>query len=226
MSNFWDPMYCTPPGSSVHGILQARTLEWVAISCSILFLWVCLFWMFPINGIIQYVTVCAWLLSLSIMNLRAILLGHVCDKESVIYICSMFPGGSDGRVSCNAQDEGSIPGKGRSPGEENGNPLQCSCLENPMDAGARQGTVHGVAKSQIWLSDFTFTFICMFQSQGAHPCWALCLGCFFLICTHAWPSRFISHLLRGYFTSGIGDKLRGQRRPSWEDLEKIGLGRK
>ena len=48
-----------------------------------------------------------------------------------------FPGGSDGKASvCNAGDLGSIPGSGRSPGERNGNPLQYSCLENPMDGGA------------------------------------------------------------------------------------------
>ena len=48
-----------------------------------------------------------------------------------------FPGGSDGKASaCNAGDLGSIPGLGRSPGEGNGNPLQHSCLENPMDGGA------------------------------------------------------------------------------------------
>ena len=43
-------------------------------------------------------------------------------------------------------------------GEGNGNPLQCSCLENPMDGEAWWAAVHGVAKSQIRLSDFTFTF--------------------------------------------------------------------
>ena len=48
-----------------------------------------------------------------------------------------FPGGSDGQVSAyNAGDPGSIPGSGRSPGEGNGNPLQCSCSENPMNGGA------------------------------------------------------------------------------------------
>ena len=45
-------------------------------------------------------------------------------------------------------DEGSVPGLGRSPGEGNGNPLQYSCLENPMDQGVWWATVHGVAKSQ------------------------------------------------------------------------------
>ena len=59
-----------------------------------------------------------------------------------------FPGGSDGKESaCKAGDPGSIPGWGRSPGEGNGNPLQYSSLENPMDRGAWWATVHGVAKS-------------------------------------------------------------------------------
>ena len=55
-------------------------------------------------------------------------------------------------------DLGSIPGSGRSPGEGNGNPLQYSCLENPMHGGAWQATVHRVSKSPTGLSDFTFTF--------------------------------------------------------------------
>ena len=60
-----------------------------------------------------------------------------------------FPGGSDSKESaCNAGDLGSIPGLGRSPGGGHGNPLQYSCLENPMDRGAWQAAVHGVAKSQ------------------------------------------------------------------------------
>ena len=49
------------------------------------------------------------------------------------------------------RDMGSIPGLGRSPGGGNGNPLQYSCLENPMDRGAWQATVHGIAKSQTRL---------------------------------------------------------------------------
>ena len=58
-----------------------------------------------------------------------------------------FPGGSDSKESTyNAGDLGSIPGLGRSPGERNGNPLQCSCLENYMDVGAWQATVYGVKK--------------------------------------------------------------------------------
>ena len=60
-----------------------------------------------------------------------------------------FPGGSEGKASpCNASDLGWIPGLERSPGKGNGTPLQYSCLENPIDGGAKQVTVHRVAK--IW----------------------------------------------------------------------------
>ena len=58
-------------------------------------------------------------------------------KTPALYPILGFPSGLDGKVSvCNAGDLGSIPGLGRSPGERNGSPLQCSCLENPMDRGA------------------------------------------------------------------------------------------
>ena len=64
--------------------------------------------------------------------------------------CS-FPGGSVVKnlpaKAGDTGDVGSIPGLGRSPGAGNGNPLQYSCLENPMDRGAWQAIVHGVAKS-------------------------------------------------------------------------------
>ena len=50
------------------------------------------------------------------------------------------------------RDAVSIPGSGRSPGEGNGNPLQYSCLENPLDTGAWWVTVHGVTKRLTWLS--------------------------------------------------------------------------
>ena len=60
-----------------------------------------------------------------------------------------FSGSSAVKASaCNAGDSGSIPGLGRSPGEGNGNPLQYSCLENPMDGGAWWATVHQVTKSR------------------------------------------------------------------------------
>ena len=62
----------------------------------------------------------------------------------------------DGKASaCNVGDLGSIPGSGRSPGKGIGNPLQHSCLENPMDGGAWQAIIYGVTKSRTRLSDFT-----------------------------------------------------------------------
>ena len=65
---------------------------------------------------------------------------------------SGLPGISDDKeFACNAgdiRDTGSVPGSGRSPGAGRGNPLQYSCLDNPMDRGAWQATVHSVAKSQ------------------------------------------------------------------------------
>ena len=102
------PMDCSPPGSTVHGILQERILEWVANSFS-----------------------------------RA-------DDSSIlkqIFSLGHFPHSSVGKESAfNAGDLGLIPGSGSSPAEGNGNPLQYSCLENPLDRGAWQATVHGVAR--------------------------------------------------------------------------------
>ena len=66
--------------------------------------------------------------------------------------CWGFPHGSDGKESaCNAGDPGSIPGLERSPGEGNGNPLQCSCLENPRDGEAWWAAIYGVAQSRTRL---------------------------------------------------------------------------
>ena len=66
----------------------------------------------------------------------------------------MDPDDGDGKESaCKAGDLGLIPRLGRSPGEGSGYPLQYSCLENSMDRGAWQATVHGVAKSLTRLSD-------------------------------------------------------------------------
>ena len=64
-----------------------------------------------------------------------------------------FPSSSSGQeFACNARDLGLTPGSGRSPGEGHGDPLQYSCLENPMDRRAWQATVHGVTKSHTRLS--------------------------------------------------------------------------
>ena len=67
----------------------------------------------------------------------------------VLYCKMGFPGGSDSKEpACSTGDPGSILGSGRSSGEGNGNPLQYSCLEHPMDGGAWRATVHGVTKSR------------------------------------------------------------------------------
>ena len=64
------------------------------------------------------------------------------------------PDGADGKESaCSVGDLGSVPGSGRSPGEENGYPLQYSCLENSMDRGVCRARVHGVTKNQTQLGD-------------------------------------------------------------------------
>ena len=69
------------------------------------------------------------------------------EKKSQYPVITGFPGGSELKVcACNAGDLGSITGLGRSPGEGNGNPLQYSSLENPMEGGAWWATVHGVAE--------------------------------------------------------------------------------
>ena len=80
-----------------------------------------------------------------------------------------FPGSTDGgkESACNAGDLGLIPELGWSPGERNGNPLQHSCLENSMDRAAWQVTVHGVAKSQTWLSGFHFEQV--YSTVKGHP---------------------------------------------------------
>ena len=83
-------------------------------------------------------------------------------KEGLVRVgisgISGFPGDSDGnRSTCNAGDQGSITVSRRSPGRGHGSPLQYSCLENSMVRGAWRATVHGVAKNQTSLSNYTFT---------------------------------------------------------------------
>ena len=95
-----DPMDCSLPGSSIHGIFQARILEWGAIAFS----------------------------------------------EVVLVVKNSPTNAGDIR------DMGSISWLGRSPGGGNGNPLQYSCQENPMDREALQAAIHGVTKSQTQLS--------------------------------------------------------------------------
>ena len=79
-----------------------------------------------------------------------------------------LPGDSEGKESaCSVGDPGSISGLGRSPGEGHGNPLQYSCLENPMDWGVWWATVHGVAKSWTRLNEFTIYFSVSLVTQSS-----------------------------------------------------------
>ena len=108
-------MDCSLPGSSVHGILQARRLEWVAIS---------------------FFGESSPKLGKPVVKLMH---PSLVDVEKCQWLDYFSP-------ACNAGDLGSISGSGRSPGERNGNLLQYSCLENPMDRGAWHVTVYGVAR--------------------------------------------------------------------------------
>ncbi|CAM9918803.1 unnamed protein product [Rangifer tarandus platyrhynchus] len=93
----------------------------------------------------------------SIFLLTLSLFLHATLFITAFSIFIYFLGSSDGKVFANnVGDLGSISGSGRSPAEGNGNPLQYSCLENPMDRGAWWATVHGVTKSRTQLSNFTF----------------------------------------------------------------------
>ena len=74
----------------------------------------------------------------------------------ICFVPSLFPGGSDGKESaCNTGDLGLMLELGRSPAEKNSNPLQYSCLENPMERGAWWAAVHGVAKSRTQLKQIS-----------------------------------------------------------------------
>ena len=84
---------------------------------------------------------------------------HWVHRLATTALGSGLPQWLSGReASCNAGDTGdwgSIPGSGRTSGGGHGNPLQYSCLENPMDRGAWRATVHRVAKSQTWLKQLS-----------------------------------------------------------------------
>ena len=124
-------MDCGPPGSSIHGILQARISEWLP---------------FPSPGDLTDPGI---------------------EPASPVFAGGFFTTQLPGKPESSSQvalvvknlianagdlrDVGSIPGLGSFPAEGNGNPLQYSCLENPMDRRAWRTTVHRVAKSQTQL---------------------------------------------------------------------------
>ena len=82
----------------------------------------------------------------------------ICPVTHKLWILSSYRDSEVKASACNMGDLGSIPGSGRSPGEGNGNPLQYSCLENPMDKEAWWATVHGVAKSRTQLSEWSYWY--------------------------------------------------------------------
>ena len=87
------------------------------------------------------------------MALSVLIWSRSLNKVSCLAL-EGFPGGSVAKnLPANAEDKGSIPGWGRSPGGGNGNPLQDSCLENPMDRGAWRAIVPGLEKSWTPLSN-------------------------------------------------------------------------
>ena len=134
------------PGSSILNILLklAQTQVHSTISSSAILFFFCLQYS-PASGSFQMSQAFCirwpkyWSFSFSISPSNAYL--------GLTSFTMGFPGGSDGKASaCDAGDLGLIPGSGRPPGEGNGNPLQFSCLENPMDRGAWWVPVHGVAR--------------------------------------------------------------------------------
>ena len=163
-------MDCSPPASSVHGILQARILEWVAMPSSRGSSWPrdwtgvsyvsCIVRQFLYHysnlgssktpSFPEFSAILECGLNLNSQNsfiwyfimslVEEALLQWLSSKESV-YQCRR------------CREPGSFPGLGGSPGKRNGNPLQCSCFKNLMDWGAWHATVHAVANSQTWLSD-------------------------------------------------------------------------
>ena len=146
---FETPVDCSPPGSSVHGIFQA-ILEWVAISYSRRSSWT-RDWTHVSGGSLYWQTDS---LPLSYLESpHSLHLPHLIAHyyESIDFnTCNKW--GSLVAQTVNnlhAMKETSV----WSPGKGNGYPFQYPCLENPMDRGAWQATVHGVAKSQMWLGE-------------------------------------------------------------------------
>ena len=96
------------------------------------------------------------------------------NRASQVTQCKEFP--------CNAEHTGLMPRSGRSPGEGNGNPLQYSCLENPMDRGVWWVKVHGVAKNQTRLSDQPFIQLVLFSDmylESLYDTFSYKFGCSF-----------------------------------------------
>ena len=135
----WDPVDCSLPGFSIHGIFQARVLEWVAISFSrgssqprdtnpgLLHCRQTLYPLSQENGLNKW-------------TVLAILYVEIGASQVVLMVKNLLVNAGD------TGDAGSNPGLERSPGIGNGNPLLYSCLENSIDREAWGAAVHGVTE--------------------------------------------------------------------------------
>ena len=165
-----NPIDGSPPGSAVPGILQARTLEWVAISFSIAWKWkgkvkslsrvrpsatqwTAAFQAPPSMGFSRQEY---WrgvpLPSTTSMSISTSMCNLISLASQVVLVVKNPPANTR-----DVRDVHSISGWGRSPGGGHGNPFQCSRPDTPMDRGAWRATVHRVAKSRTRLSDWALT---------------------------------------------------------------------
>ena len=146
-----DPLDCSPSGFSVHGMLQTRILEWAAIFFSRASYR-------PRDRTQVSCTAGRFFTNWATMCLRVWMTSIRCKKMNVIsnrlglFGLPRWHSGKESTCKCRLDitDAGLILGSGRSPGRGNGNPVQYSYLENPMDREAWWATVHGVIKSQTW----------------------------------------------------------------------------
>ena len=159
-----DPIDGSPPGSPVPGILQARMLEWVAISFSNAWKWKekvkslshvqpsatpwTAAYQAPLPMEFSRQEYWSGVPLPSPINMAVFLklIYSIPTSSQVALVIKNLPANV-----ADIRDMGLIPGLGKSPGEGNGNPLQYSCLENPMDRGAWRATVHSIIWSQTQL---------------------------------------------------------------------------
>ena len=157
---------CNPIGCTVHGILQATILEWVAFTFSRKSsqprVWThvsCITGGFFTSWATREAQEVTYPFSSGSSQPRnRTCVSCIASKFFTNWAIREAPNGKE--TALNARDLGSTPGSrsGRSPGEGNGNALPYSCLESCINRGAWWLIVHGIAKSQTWLSDFYFLF--------------------------------------------------------------------
>ena len=158
--NLCDPMDCSPPGSSVHGICQARILKWISI---------------PFakessqrRDWSRVSCIAGWFLLLNEPHTRVCVCVCVCVCiYTDIYIYTSFPGGSEGKESArSAGDLDSIPGSGRQPGEGKGNPLGTLAWKIPWTE--KPGSLQSIGLQRVrqgWVTSLSLSIL-RFASQN------------------------------------------------------------